>query len=74
MIKAMEVDKSVERKIAGVGSFFRTTFVCDNSADITTMNSANSEFLNYPAGSAVINTDNGKVYVLNARENEYKEI
>ena len=74
MIKAMEVDKTNERRIAGKGSYFRTVFVADGEADITDMNTEGSEYLNYPAGSAVICTGDKKLYMLNASENEYKEV
>lgn len=74
MIKAIEVDKRVERIIAGEGSYFKTVFVADTEADVNGMNHTDSMYLNYPAGSAVICCETGSAYILNASEDEYCEV
>lgn len=74
MIKAMEVDKAVEKRINGKGSYFKTVFVADTESDVAAMNANGSEYLNYPAGSAVICVETGSAYLMNASENEYVEV
>lgn len=74
MIKAMEYNHEITRKIPGKGTYFKTTFVADTGSDIAEMNKNGSEYLNYPAGSAVIAIDSGTAYILNASESEYVEV
>lgn len=74
MIKVIDYDPSITRcdppeKIR----YDRTDFIADTEADITAMNSSNSKYLNYPAGSSVLCLGNGKWYLLNAECNEYLE-
>lgn len=74
MIKVIDYDPSITRcdppkKIR----YDRTDFIADTEADISAMNSSNSEYLNYPAGSSVLCLGNGKWYLLNAECNEYLE-
>lgn len=74
MIKAIEVDKRIERRIPEDGTYFKTVFVADTEADVAEMNAEGSGYLNYPAGSAVICCETGSAYILNASETEYKEV
>lgn len=74
MIKVIDYDPSITRcdppkKIR----YDRTDFIADTESDISAMNSSNSEYLNYPAGSSVLCLGNGKWYLLNAECNEYLE-
>lgn len=74
MIKAIEVDKRIERRIPEDGTYFKTVFVADTEADVTGMNHPDSMYLNYPAGSAVICCETGSAYLMNASETEYVEV
>ena len=48
-----------------------TDFICDDADEIPT---SDSEMFKYPAGSTIYCTANGKVYVLNAAQNEFVEV
>lgn len=53
-------------------SYAHTDFIADSVSDITAMNAAGSEYLNYPAGSAALCLEDGNVYILNASETAYE--
>lgn len=81
-IKIIKYDNNINRKIIKTKNvngkpiksevyFCLTEFIADSVSDIAYMNSAGSEYLNYPAGSAVLCIEDGNVYILNAIETEY---
>lgn len=84
-IKSIGTNTEIRREVkrtATVGTetktvtdiYYQTAFVADTASDITAMNATGSEYLNYPAGSAVICCENKKRYVLNASETAYTEV
>ena len=81
-IKAIDNNTNIRREVkreVTVGTdtqtvtdiYYQTSFVADETSDITAMNADGSTYLNYPAGSAAICLGDGKVYILNAEETEY---
>lgn len=81
-IKAIDSNIGIKREVkrtvtAGTETrivtdvYYQTSFVADEASDITAMNAEGSAYLNYPAGSAALCLGDGKVYILNAEENEY---
>lgn len=70
MIKPMDSTPKYIRYVGG-NSYQQTTFVADETSDITAMNAEGSVYLNYPAGSAALCLADGNVYILNAEETEY---
>lgn len=82
-IKAIDNNTNIRREVkreVTVGTdtqtvtdiYYQTAFVADTASDITAMNATDSEYLNYPAGSAVLCIGDGNVYVLNASETAYE--
>lgn len=72
------IHKDVQRQVTVGGktkvvtdTYFRTKFIADETSDITAMNAAGSEYLNYPCGSFALCIADGGVYVMNATETEY---
>lgn len=81
-IKAIDNNTNIRREVKRevmVGTdtqtvtdiYYQTSFVADETSDITAMNADGSTYLNYPAGSAVLCLADGNVYILNAEETEY---
>ena len=82
-IKLLDFDPKITRRVKreftdAAGStitvtdkYALTNFVADSASDITAMNASGSEYLNYPAGSAVLCLADSNVYVLNASETAY---
>ena len=81
-IKAIDNNTNIRREVkreVTVGTdtqtvtdiYYQTSFVADETSDITAMNADGSTYLNYPAGSAALCLGDGKVYILNAEETEY---
>ena len=67
-------EKRTEGNETVTDRYFRSDFIADTSDDIYDMNVSGSKYLNYPAGSTVMNLGGRTIYVLNARRNEYKEV
>lgn len=70
MIKPYDYSIKKTRYVEGT-PYNLTSFVADETSDITAMNAEGSAYLNYPAGSAALCLGDGKVYILNAEETEY---
>lgn len=84
MIKAIGTNKDIIRMVTVNGgdptmtnttkTYYQTTFVADATSDIATMNADGSEYLNYPAGSCVLDSFASDVYILNASQTEYVKL
>lgn len=77
MIKPMAFNEKIVRVATWNGrkkDYPQTTFVADTTSDITTINADGSEYLNYPAGSCILDTSTSDVYILNASQTEYVKI
>lgn len=84
MIKAIGTNKDIIRMVTVNGgdptmtntskTYYQTTFVADATSDIATMNADGSEYLNYPAGSVILDASTSDVYILNASQTEYVKI
>ena len=68
--RSVAVSETETRTVTDI--FFHTDFIADDTSDITAMNAAGSEYLNYPAGSAALCIEDGNVYILNASETAYE--
>lgn len=81
MIKAVNYDKKISRVVKKTvgeetveNTYFRTDFVADDENDITAANTSGSKYLDYPAGSCIYTSEDKKMYMLNASEDEYIEV
>lgn len=77
MIKPMAFNEKIVRVATWNGrkkDYPQTQFVADSTEDLADINETGSEYLNYPAGSCILDASTSDVYILNASQDEYVKI
>lgn len=77
MIKPMAFNENIKRVVLWNGRqkyYPQTQFVADGTDDLADINETGSEYLNYPAGSCVLDASTSDVYILNASQTEYVKL